>query len=374
MKRKRVCFVTGTRAEFGLMRSVLAAIDAHRGLTLQVVATGMHLDRSRGHTVKDIPRLNAVVPWAAGDRAIATGTVIADLAKVFRRLKTDIVLVVGDRVEAFAAAAAGAISGRVVAHVHGGDRALGQLDDSLRHAISKLSHIHFPATVDSARRLQKLGEDRFRIHRVGSPGIDGITRQAASFKSVASLFPGLRPRAFALVALHPVDADDQLEAQRARQLLTATAAAGIASIVVIDPNNDPGAEGIRQTWRQAEKQGRIMRRSNVPRDIFLGLLRDAAVLVGNSSSGIIEAASFGTPVVDVGPRQLGRQRGKGVRNVRYGITLVRRAVAHFWDGGRAPRGKYANPYAHDGYAGLRIARILGGLSDPSKLLAKLITY
>jgi GDP/UDP-N,N'-diacetylbacillosamine 2-epimerase (hydrolysing) len=374
MKKNRVCFVTGTRAEFGLMRSVLAAIRANRALTLQVVATGMHLDRSRGHTVDAIPRLNAVVPWAAGDRAVATGKAIADLANVFRRLKTDIVLVVGDRVEAFAAAAAGAISGRVVAHVHGGDRALGQLDDSLRHAISKLSHLHFPATVSSARRLEKIGEDPWRIRRVGSPGIDGITRQAASFAAVKKYFPALRRRAYAVVALHPIEADPRVEAARARQILTATAAAGIASIVVIDPNNDPGSEGIRTAWREAEKSGRIMRRSNLPRDIFLGLLRDAAVLVGNSSSGIIEAASFGTPVVDVGPRQNGRQRSGDVRNVRYGFAPVRQAVAHFWDGGDAPRGKYPNPYAHDGYAGVRIAQILGRLAISPKLLAKLIAY
>src|SRR5262249_15264651 len=135
--------------------------------------------------------------------AQSTGTAIAGIAAAIERLQSDIVLVVGDRVEAFAAAAAGHLSGRAVAHVHGGDRALGQVDDSLRHAITKLAHLHFPATQQSAARIRKLGEDGWRIHRAGSPGIDQIARRAGSKRTREDPDPLTRHR-FALLILHPV--------------------------------------------------------------------------------------------------------------------------------------------------------------------------
>src|SRR6266550_4302922 len=181
-QKRRICFVTGSRAEFGLMQSTLRAIESHPKLQLQIIATGMHLDPAHGEPLDAIRNANieptATVPWpaasSANSTAAATGKATAALAGAFKKLKPDIVLIVGDRVEAFAAASAAHISQIPIAHIHGGDRALGQIDDSLRHAITKLSHIHFPATRQSARRIQRLGEDKFRIHTVGSPGIDGI--------------------------------------------------------------------------------------------------------------------------------------------------------------------------------------------------------
>jgi UDP-hydrolysing UDP-N-acetyl-D-glucosamine 2-epimerase len=146
-RKRRICFVTGTRAEFGLMESTLRAIRKHPKLQLQIVVTGMHLDRRHGNTIRSIERkIDATVPWRAAtgsplDTARATGRAIESLAATFDRLNSDVVLIVGDRVEAFAAASAAHISGKIIAHVHGGDRALGQVDDSLRHAITKLSHI-----------------------------------------------------------------------------------------------------------------------------------------------------------------------------------------------------------------------------------------
>ncbi|HMO25077.1 MAG TPA: UDP-N-acetylglucosamine 2-epimerase, partial [Tepidisphaeraceae bacterium] len=154
MKRRRIItFVTGTRAEYGLMRRTLDAIESHPALALSVVATGMHLDASRGASVRELSRVDVRVPWPAGDgsmrhQARQTGRAAARLVDVYDELGTQIVLVVGDRVEAFAAASAGLLSGRIVAHVHGGDRAAGQSDDALRHAISKLTHLHLAATRD----------------------------------------------------------------------------------------------------------------------------------------------------------------------------------------------------------------------------------
>ena len=356
---RRVCFVTGTRAEFGLMRSTLLAIGDHPALALQLIATGMHLSRPHGHTVDAIRAdgwaVDATVGWA-GDLATATGAATAGIAAALDRLRSDVVLVVGDRVEAFAAATAGHLSGRIVAHVHGGDRALGQVDDALRHAITKLAHLHFPATADSAARLLKLGEDRWRVHRVGSPGLDAIAALAE---------PIDEPPGYALVVLHPTDADEAVEERRATMLLSAVRAAGLRPVIVY-PNNDPGHAGIVRCW--AGLTG-VTAHPNCPRGLFLGMMRSAAVLVGNSSSGIIEAASFGTAVVDVGPRQAGREHGPNVVHAPWSAAALRRAIAAA-AGRRFPK---RNVYGGRN-TGRRIAGVLAAESLDARLRRKLIAY
>jgi len=413
--RRKICFVTGTRAEFGLMRSVLQAIVDHGALQLQLIATGMHLDRSRGRSLDLIGqegwKLDAVVPWNRGDgsqraAAVATGKAIAAMAGCFERLRSDIVLVVGDRVEAFAAASAAHISGRLLAHVHGGDRALGLVDDSLRHAITKLTHVHFPATRQSAERLARLGEDRWRIFRSGSPGLDQITRHAAPWSEVTGQCPGLIRRRYALLLWHPQTPIDRQERRSAQLLLKSVRSVGFDHVVIIYPNNDPGSEGIARCWDDLPDDPHVIRRRDLPRAVFLGLLRDAAALVGNSSSGIIEAQSFGTPVLDVGSRQAGRERGQNVAHAELedfsqscsvrstpdrlaGLlasrvsraTKVKNALDQrqigamlrkIWNAGRPIRHARRNIYG-TGAAGPRIARVLADV-DHCQFLPKLIAY
>jgi UDP-N-acetylglucosamine 2-epimerase (non-hydrolysing)/GDP/UDP-N,N'-diacetylbacillosamine 2-epimerase (hydrolysing) len=364
------------------MRSVLAAIDGHLKLTLQVLATGMHLDPAHGDGLTAIRqagfKIDRVIPWPANsgrDRVTTarnTGASIAAMADAFAELKTDIVLVVGDRVEAFAGASAAHLSGLPVAHVHGGDRAAGQVDDSLRHAISKLAHIHFPATRQSADRLRKMGEDGWRIHRAGSPGLDQIRKRAANRNAVGDALGPLRRRRFALVVLHPIDADAELESRRAGLLFKAAASIPYDRIVIVYPNNDPGAGGIIRTW-EGLKDDRVILRRDVPRDLFLGLMRDAAVLVGNSSSGIIEAASFGTPVVDIGPRQAGRERGANVANVSYQAPQIKAVLSRLWNNGNPRRFTSGNIHGGSGAARM-IATTLAQISIDDRLLRKLIAY
>lgn len=379
---RRICFVTGTRAEFGLMRSVLAAIDAHPKLQLQLIATGMHLDPAHGDGIKTIReagrKIDRVIPWPSDSgrsrvtTAVNTGHAIAAMARAFSEMATDIVLMVGDRVEAFAAASAAHIASIPIAHVHGGDRAAGQVDDSLRHAISKLAHIHFPATRQSAQRLRKMGENPWRIHLAGSPGLHNIRAEAARPNAVRDAFGPLRRHRYALVVLHPVDADEATESRRARLVLNAVCAIPYERIVIVYPNNDPGARGIIETW-DSIKDERIILRRDVPRPIFLGLMREAAVLVGNSSSGIIEAASFGTPVLDIGPRQLGRERGPNVRNVAYDPSRIRAELSRRWKGGKPRRFTSGNVYGGGGAARV-IASTLAGIPLNDRLLRKLIAY
>jgi GDP/UDP-N,N'-diacetylbacillosamine 2-epimerase (hydrolysing) len=383
MTSRRICFVTGTRAEFGLMRSVLSAVRDHPRLELQIVATGMHLDRSRGRTVDAISKegwsVDRVVPWkSSGSESTAalargTGLAVAGIARAVEELRSEVVMVVGDRVEAFAGATAGALSGRVVAHVHGGDRAAGQVDDSLRHAITKLAHVHFPATHGSAERLLRLGEDAWRIHRAGSPGIDGIRQSASSRTSLLTNFAGIQARRFALLVLHPVDSDEAVEYGRARMIAEAVQSTGFDRTVVVHPNNDPGSQGIVRAWNELAGDGHFVIRPDIPRGDFLGLMRDSAVLIGNSSSGIIEAASFGTPVIDVGPRQKGRERGENVVNVACSSRAIRGALRSIWNRGHPRRFAVKNLYGGSG-TGKRIAAALANLRVNDRLMRKLIAY
>lgn len=378
--RRKICFVTGTRAEFGLMQATLLAILSHPRLQLQIIATGMHLDPAHGKTINQIRRewkIDATIPWkAAGNDQVMlaeqTGLAMARLARAYQKLSTDIVLVVGDRVEAFAAASAAHVAGKIVAHVHGGDRALGQVDDALRHAITKLSHIHFPATKQSAERIIKLGEDRWRVHQVGSPGLDGINNAALSWTEHQAFTLAEHRRRYALVILHPVEADDEAEYRRARMLIEACISTGFPEIIIVDPNNDPGSRGIIGAVRKW-KYPPVSSYQNLIREAFLGLLRDAAVLVGNSSSGIIEAASFGTPVIDVGPRQAGRERGANVLTVPFKRPAIRQALSDIWNNGHPRRHPAKNIYG-DGKTAGRIARVLATTRITPELRRKLIAY
>ncbi|MCC6241113.1 MAG: UDP-N-acetylglucosamine 2-epimerase (hydrolyzing) [Phycisphaerales bacterium] len=378
---RKICFVTGSRADFGLMRPVLQAITNNARLKLQLVATGMHLQAAYGRSIDTIRaegwKIDAAVEWKGGNGqpaqlAQATGAAMAGLALALKRLQSDVVLVVGDRVEAFAAASAGYISGKIVAHVHGGDRAMGQVDDALRHAITKLAHVHFPATHASALRLRRLGECADRIIQAGSPGVDGIEAAAATAEELLLHVPIAGRRRYALLILHPVEADEKKEKQRAELILAAVHSGGIERAVIVYPNNDPGSAGIIKAWQRVNDiQTAVFR--DIPRRLFLALMRDAAVMVGNSSAGIIEAASFGTPVIDVGPRQQGRQRSKNVVQVDYNGSLIQQAVARIWNQGRPRRFNGVNCYGSSG-AGQRISDYLASADFDLIQRHKIITY
>lgn len=379
---RNVCFVTGTRAEFGLMQSVLRAVKASKSLKLQLIATGMHLDPAHGNPLASIRRdgwdIDRLIPWecASGRDQLTTarntGLAVAAMADAFAELNAQIVLVVGDRMEAFAAATAAHVSGRIVAHVHGGDRAIGQVDDSLRHAISKLAHVHFPATRQSAQRLHKLGEDRWRIHQAGSPGLDGILRDAASRRQVTETFGPLKIHSYALLILHPIDADEPTEIRRAQLALRAAGTIPYDRIIIVYPNNDPGSGGIIRCWDSTADPRFILKR-DLPRPLFLGLLRDAAVLIGNSSSGIIEAASFGTPVLDIGPRQKGREHGPNVIHSPYSAARIRQELSRLWNRGKLKR--FASPNIYEGRGAAKtIVSVLSRLRLDDRLRRKLIVY
>ena len=417
--RRRIAVVTGTRAEYGVLRSTIAAIAAHPQLDLQLVVTGMHLLCKFGHTVDAIRAdgwpIAARVPMQRGDddpldqaEGLARG--VAGLARCFARLRPDVVLVLGDRIEALAGALAAVTTGCVLAHVHGGDVAPGDFDDSLRHSITKLAHLHFAATKQSAARVRRLGEDTRRVFCVGAPGLDELRpliRRSAGRRSAGPPSPAGRrataleqcdvdgPRApFAVIAQHAHGRSAAHEERLARAVFDAVARCGLRQIITY-PNTDRGHSGVlRAIAAHARRapRGTVVVAPSLPREVFVRLLAQAAVLVGNSSAGIIEAPFLGTPVVNVGTRQAGREPGgPGIIHVAERRTpaattsaiaaAIRRALhlPHASAGRGAVRaGRSTTRAGHsvygDGGSGARIARLLARIPLSADMHRKQITY
>lgn len=377
-RRRRVAVVTGTRAEYGLLRSTLRAIREHAKLELRLVATGAHLLHKFGRTIRDIEAdgftIDARIPMQRGrddalDAAEGVARGVRGIGHFLVREECDVVLVLGDRIEAFAGAVAGITTGRCVAHVHGGDRAPGDIDDALRHAITKLAHLHFPATRRSAQRILRLGEARNRVFPVGAPGLDEL-RDAARMRRRRRGQSGE-----ALIVQHPSGRGALEERRAAEAVLDAVRACGLRRTIVY-PNSDRGHDGvidaIRRHVAQSPSDEVVVHRS-MPRDDFAAALARADVLIGNSSSGVIEAPYVGVPSVNVGRRQQGREPGgRSVLNCGEECEIIQRTIRRALRLAVRPGTKTV--YG-DGRTGLRIAARLAALNlGPRFRLNKLNTY
>jgi len=380
-KKRRIGLITGTRAEYGIYRPVLEAITKQPRLELQLFVTGMHLLRKFGYTVREIEkdgwpiagrvRLQGEKDDAFG-QSRGLGRAITGLTNHFARLKTDIVLVMGDRIEAFAGAAAATASQLVLAHIHGGDKAVGIQDEAYRHAISKLAHVHFAATKGAKERLIRLGEEKFRIYQTGSPAVDNLSEIICRDELELSRWAGFDVREdFALVLQHPAGGTGRQEEKRMAQTLRACGGKGL-QVLILYPNSDPGFSGIvRASQRYGKREGyRLLK--HVPRGVYMGLLERARMLVGNSSSGLIEASCLNVDVVNVGPRQTGRERGANVIDVDYGMSLAK-AIAALLRKKRTKRRRAERIYG-DGKSSEKIAPILARIRLDKRLRQKKIAY
>lgn len=367
---RRICYVTGTRADFGLMRSTLQAIHRDPALSLSVMVTGMHLSPRYGMTVTEVEasglpiaaRIAVDVDPATGlTMATNIGRMLVGFAERLAADRPDLVLLLGDRGEMLAGAVAALHLDIAIAHLHGGERS-GTVDEPVRHAISKLSHFHFVATEGSRERLVRMGEDPARIWVTGAPGLDGIAGLARAERATLAGPLGFDAgRPMALMVLHPVLQEAQAGGAAAQAIVDALRGRGV-QVLALMPNADAGSEPIRTVLEERARAGDIALATHLPRDEFVAWMAAADLMVGNSSSGIIEAASFGTPVVNVGSRQNLRERNINVIDVDLDPGRLGRAISTALGAGRLPA---ANVYG-DGRAGERIVRLLRTISlDPA---------
>ena len=358
MKARRILVITGSRAEFGLLRSTLDALAAHPGIERLLAVTGSHLI-GRNPTIREVESkyfVDAVVEMhheseqrTRSSYGLAFARGVEGITNVLTRLDPDVMLVLGDRIEVFAAASAAALLGVRVAHVHGGDVAVGVADDSIRHATTKLSHVHFAATRSSADRVLAMGESPESVFVVGSPAIDGL----ASIDPLDDVAWAAHGSPEILVQMHPTGESDDVEHDRARDLFESISDCG--RVLLLAPNIDPGSDGIRS----AIIGSGLPFIDHLPRSEFIGLLKRVGMLIGNSSAGLLECAAMGVRVLDIGDRQEGRERGLNVIHTDF---VTGPEFEEALNEVRTSRKSCVDPRFGDGFTGPRIVDILATMN------------
>lgn len=375
---RRVVYISGTRADFGLMRSTLLAVRDHAALDLSVIATGMHLSSAYGHTVDEIEtaglRISARVPVPLEPATGSTmarniGVMLGAFIDALEADRPDVVLLLGDRGEMLAGALAAIHLNIPVAHIHGGERS-GTVDEPIRHAISKLSHLHFAATEQARERLIRMGERADAVHVTGAPGLDGLADSALPDRAEVARRHDLDPdRPLALMVYHPVLQEAATAADDTRRILKALTDVRLQVLAVM-PNADAGSDGVRTALTEAGSTDGVTVRTHLGRPDFIAAMARADVMIGNSSAGIIEAASFGTPVLNVGPRQNLRERNANIVDVPATDRALAEGLARLLSEGRYPS---QNVYG-DGQTAARIAGLLATVPLDSALLMKVNGY
>jgi len=375
---RRLIYLSGTRADFGLMQDTLQRIAATPGLSLQVAVTGMHLSEAHGNTIQEIRAsglaICAQIPLDMGSHtgssmAIGVADCLRGMTQLLERERPDFLLLLGDRGEMLAGAIAALHVGIPCVHIHGGERS-GTVDEPVRHAISKLCSYHLVATAGSRERLVRMGEDEARIFVTGAPGLDGLAELGTMPRPDCLQVLGLSAQdKFVLAVFHPVVQQAGQAHAQTQALLQALQDVGLP-VIWLEPNTDAGSLEILAALDQASLPAGSRRIRHLPRPLFAAALRHCEALVGNSSVGIIEAATFGTPVVNIGDRQRLRERNPNVGDALPERAAIEKALRSALSHGRWP----CDNLWGDGRAGERIASLVASLPAGPQLLEKVNSY
>jgi len=326
VKKKTVCVFTGTRAEYGLLRPLMRLIRADAGLRLRVIAAGMHLSPEFGNTYREIIRdgfrIDHRVRLPLGDDSPlgtcrAAAAALEGVGSGYRKLRPDAVVILGDRYEALSAAIAASFMRIPIVHLHGGESTFGLIDEAIRHSITKMSWLHFTSTEKYRRRVIQLGENPGTVFNFGAIGLDNVYSMEFCSKDELSRLLGFDLSGkVAAVTFHPVTLDREPPSRQTSALLKALDSFPELKLVFTMPNADAGNAAV--TWSIKKYAARNPLRARCFQSLgqlrYLSLLKNADIVVGNSSSGIIEAPSFHIPTVNVGNRQKGRVQGSSVIN------------------------------------------------------------
>ncbi len=375
---RKVCYITGTRADFGLMHLTLQAIDRSDDLELSIIVTGMHLAEKYGSTVSDI--LAAGLPISArvsvGDAPSTGATMARNIGRMIDKfvdslsgIAPDLVLLLGDRGEMLAGAIAAIHLNIHVVHIHGGERS-GTVDEPIRHAISKLSHFHLAATEDAKKRLIRMGEHADKVYVTGAPGLDGLASSECVSRDALLTEMGLNVQMpVALMVYHAVLQEAGSAGEDINIILKALNTKGF-QVVVLKPNSDAGSDEICSVLEDRANTPGVRVVTHFRRERFISWMAAADLMIGNSSAGIIEAASFGTPVINVGSRQNLRERNANVIDTPVDAVAIELAITRALALGRYER---RNLYG-DGRASCRILECLRNISLDPSILAKINAY
>ncbi|HTU30633.1 MAG TPA: UDP-N-acetylglucosamine 2-epimerase [Solirubrobacteraceae bacterium] len=339
---KRVIFLTGTRADYGKLKPIMLAVDADPGFEAHVFITGMHMHREFGSTYTEVvrdgykntyPFINQRIEGDANMDIVLAET-IRGLSDFAREVQPDLIVVHGDRVEALAGAIVAATNNVLLVHIEGGELS-GTVDGSIRHAITKLAHVHLVANMEARERVLQLGEDPASVHVIGSPDIDVMLGSGLpSIHQVKQRYEIPYTR-FGVATLHPVTTDYTKMLGNSEAFVSGLLATDL-DYVIIHPNNDLGRAFVMEAYKRLAGNARFRLLPSMRFEYFLTLLKHASVIVGNSSAGIREAGVYGVPSVDVGDRQIGRYRADaGILHADYDPDVIAATVDHAIRSGRA---------------------------------------
>ncbi|MBF0423211.1 MAG: UDP-N-acetylglucosamine 2-epimerase (hydrolyzing) [Magnetococcales bacterium] len=367
---RQLAIITGSRAEYGLLRPLMALVRDHPATRLQLIVTGTHLEARFGHTVDAIVddgyAIDAAVPMPVPEDtplgiARAMGQGLPGLVETFMRLRPDLLIMLGDRYEMLCAAQAAMLSNLPLAHIHGGEASLGTMDESIRHAITKLAHLHFTAAEPYRNRVIQMGESPSRVWNVGAIGLDAI--RGLTLMSRGELEQSLGwelGERFFLITYHPVTFDRPHAGQAVAALLGALERFGDYRLLFTGVNADPGHEALERPIRHYchDHPHRAFHVASLGQIRYLSAMKHCAAVVGNSSSGIIEAPAMDKPTINIGRRQMGRLRAASVIDCADDIEAISQALAQAISPGfQAAVRQTTHPFG-DGQAAERIFSVV----------------
>lgn len=382
MLMKKIMIITGSRGEWGYIRPIMRLIDQREDVQYILVVTNMHLLPAYGNSYKEIENDGFTIHYKVHmsldgyshiTQAKSLGIFLNSLPDIIDKEKPDWILLAGDRGEQLMGAIAGAYTYTPVAHIQAGELS-GNIDGMTRHAIGKLAHLHFAANQDAADRLVKLGEEKFRVHNVGAPQIDEmVSAQFTPLKEIEEKLCVKLKNGYILGVMHPVTEEaDKAEAQ-AEIFVKALNQFQEPKIIIL-PNNDAGSKGVKRAISEY-REGQYHMYANLKREDYLGLLKSSCCIVGNSSSGLLEAPTFKIPAVNIGRRQNMRFRGINVIDVPFDEKKVEEAIEKAMS---REFHEYLNEYCEnpygDGHSSERILDLLMKTKLDQKLLVKKLTY
>lgn len=331
-KKIKILCMTGTRADYPRVKPVLQLLRASSKFHLELIVTGQHLERKFGYTIKEIERdgyriFKKVKIFGNDDSIYGMGTAFekcfTGIKKALIEFKPDIFLITVDRIETMAAANAGFVTNTPMAHIQGGE-VTGTMDETIRHCVTKISHIHFPATKDASKRIISMGEDKKNVYRVGCPYIEDIQKMNLfSKKEICQQFGIGEYEKFALLTQHPVTSEQKDTKENLKKTILALKRFPEVKVIALFSNADAGGRFINKELKKDKNFNVFI---NLNERKYLTLMKYASFMIGNSSAGIREAPSFGTPVINIGTRQQGRLRAKNVIDVNHNVDEIIYAI------------------------------------------------
>ena len=327
---KKIVFLTGTRADFGKLSPLMDAVESYSDFECYIFVTGMHTLEKYGNTFDEIQKKgykNVTVfhnQTGINQQDIILARTVIGFSEYVKQISPDIIIVHGDRIEALAGAIVGSFNNILVSHIEGGEIS-GTVDELIRHAISKLSHIHFTANDEAKQRLVQLGESKNSIFTIGSPDIQVMTNVELPTMNEVLRHYEIPFKDFGVFIFHPVTTELDTLAEQINEVVLSLIESN-KNFIVIYPNNDNGTEIILEKIRELENNKKFMIFPSIRFLYFLTILKNAQFIIGNSSAAIREAEVFGTPAINIGSRQKNRSKNKEIINIEAKKNLILNAI------------------------------------------------